>query len=844
MSMKTKFLLVAVGLCFVSSNILFASSNKAEDALSKGKKFYADGRYDEAMDSFVDVFVSGNPDQIAEANEYVNLIHFERGGVIPPKQVPYDKEIEDRQNIGVQGRNLYDKDPKKTENSKEPKEDSKSLKEVFAKEKAKDDIPEPPNSVPEADPFAKPEPVKKSAEKDSNTEVKDKKDTKAETATKADKTKEDKDTKTANQSKAAKDGGKDTKTSAKTDAKATVASASGAEKSGEKDLRDKPQTHPKAIRVESEDQKVKNQEKIDAVVPVVVVGEGNNSGSKNTGTKAQPTSKGSAKTDTKVASKTGEKANAEEGEIIVIKVEPEEPVVEQDPEEERRLQEEAEAQAKEEQEKAAAEAKAKQDKAAAKAQKKQEKAEAKAKKKQEKAEAKAKKKEEKAKKKQEKAEAKAKKKQEKAEAKAKKQEARAVAKSKNKQEKAEAWEKQKQEESEDRAVRKQEVEESRERKKEEKALKNKKIIVPKDLVVDKKETTPRGGSYTIRANQKKKEKEQRQRMRDELLSKLKSKKDVQIYMRDGKVDAIDIPSDILFNNRTINKSATDIMDYVYGLMVVENPSAYYILPEGSFTDDITVQNVRQAVSLHSYLMNRGISPAKMHLNMGLSSQEPPEKFRNLAGTAIIFDYKGKANLKPAKLQEKKNLPPALSLAVAPFEEIIPDWDETFLIDFSVMETAAPIKKWTLQIISHEIDGHFYVLKQLSGKTVLTNQFFWNGRKRYFGQPLPLGNYTVVLWAIDTENRERLLKRKVVLKEAPRKFYDEYEKTEEEVKKEEKKAEVQEVIKAKSSTLNYKQKRLWQKPGKKLPPLPKATGASQERAAAAASAGMYDDDYRF
>lgn len=863
MNIKTKFLLVAVGLCFVSSSFLFALDNKADEALSKGKKLYADGKYEEAMDSFVDVFISGNPDQVAEANEYMNLIHFERGGVVPPKQVPYDKEIEDRQNIGVQGKNLYDNNSKKDKTEKQPKEDTKKYKEVPVKEKTAPDVKEPLKSVPEADPFAQKEEPAKTA-KDTKTGTKNTAASKTNKGTKtgaAVKTNKGTNAKSSNQQKTNKSGTKNANTSAKS---GTKTAAGVTTKGGTKNAA-KPQKYPKSTSSTPATTRNADTTTVAAAAPQVAATTPQET---NTPAQADTTPQGSVVT-VQVAD------NEPQDSVVTVQVTkttpPEDaaqgteatpqdataaqaPVENQDPatavvpavvvgaeatpdtkgaEATTAPQQDANtaAQPVAEEPKTAVETKeaapvtkttaaapattsnaGKVKTAVTKPQahsnlsekelKAMAKAEAKAKKKQEKAAAKAKRK-------QEKAEAKARKKQAKAEAKARKQKEKELDKAKRKD-----------------------------------------IVIPEELVVDNKETTPKASKYTLRNRQREKENEQRQKMREELLIKLRKNQDVQVYMRDGKIDAIDIPSDILFRNRTINKDAKEMMDYVYGLMIVENPPAYYILPEGSFTDDVTVQNVRQAVALNSYLINRGISPGKLNLNMGLSTQEPPEKFRNLAGTSIIFDYDGKTRSKATKLQEKRNLPPALSMAVAPFEEIIPTWDEAFLIDFSVMETAAPIKKWTLQIISHDIDGHFYVIKQYSGKNAIAKQVFWNGKKRYFGQPLPTGNYTAVLWAVDSENRERLVKRKLVLSEAPRKFYDEDEKTEPEVIQEENKEQVKKAVKAKSVTLNYKQKRLWKKPGKKMPPAPKVeekqedATAEQERAQAASSAGFYDEEYGY
>lgn len=584
MSIKTKFLLVAVGLCFVSSNFLFALGNKAEDSLSKGKKLYADGRYEEAMDNFIDVFVTGNPDQIAEANEYVNLIHFDRGGVVTPKQVPYNKDIENRQNIGVQGKNLFEKETPKKAEPKVAEQSQPVLKEVANQEKEEADIPEPPASVPEADPFAKPELVAEvPAEQETTTE----------------------------------ENIKDTK----------------------------PQKQPKTPKGEA---------KPDAQTPAVADG------------------------------KTGAAVPA----VAVAKTGSDE------------------------------------DKTKPAATKQEDK-------------------------------------------------------------------KQPEQQTEDKNI-KQEVAPV--------------VAVPQETIVAEEDNFPKGSKAKVRALQTQKEEEKRQQMRDDVIAKLKKNKDVQVYMRDGRVDALDIPSDVLFAGKAINKNASGILDGLYSLMILENAPAYYVLPEGSYTDEVTIQGVRQAVTLNSYLVNRGISPAKMNLNMGLSTQEPPEKFKNLAGVSVVFDYDGKARLK-SKL-EADNMLPILSLAVYPFEEITPALDEVFVIDFSVVETSAPIKEWSLQIVSHDIDGHFYVVKQFSGKNAIAHQVFWNGKKRYFGQILPTGDYTIVLRAVDTEKRERILKRKVTIKEAPKKLEKDFIKTEDEVAKAEKQnAKGQ-------AALDYNQKRLWNKPNKK------------------------------
>ena len=546
MKSKLKIFALMVSVCFTLSALLFAFENKADEALAKGKRLFADGRYEEAMDSFIDVFVSGNTDQIAEANEYVNLIHFDRGGVVPPKQVPYDAELEKRQNGGVSGTTL----------SKKPK------------------------------------------------------------------------TKT--------------KTTTKTEETYTIVT-----------VQDEPEEDFGSSTSEQETSSFASSES------------SSDSGFGDGNETEQATTKGNDR---------GGTSQDEEG-----------------------FQDESVASSQEGSD-----------------------------------------------------------------------------------------------------------------------------IESQDEIIPEETSFPKGSKSKVRSLQKEKEDRQRRELIDYIIAQLNANEDVQVYMRSGRVDAIDINSAAIFQGSKIDKTATSILDNVYALMILENSPSYVILPEGSYTDDVTLHGVRQAVALNSYLINRGISSSKLNLNMGLTTQEPPEKFSNLAGISIVFDYKGQSRLK-SKLQEK-NLPPVLSLATYPFKEITPTADEVFVIDFSVMEATSPIKEWVLQIVSHAMDDHYYVVKQLSGDGPLNYQTFWNGHKRYFGQLLPYGKYTVVLRGKDIEGRESLLKRQLILKEPPEREDLVIMKTESEVVEEETFKRIKEEQEAKASKtartwsddsgLDYSQKRLWTKPGKK------------------------------
>lgn len=587
--MKLKFcFFTVITVSFVMfSGSLFALDNNADESLAKGKRLFADGRYEEAMDNFIDVFVSGNTDQIAEANEYVNLIHFDRGGVVAPKQIPYDEELDKRQNLRVSGKTMQKKSSKKQVITKG--DNGEILREVFMKEE-EETIAEPPSSIPEADPFGSQNNIK-------------------------------------------------------------ISYANTKEINGEisQEIVDEIPGEMSAKKIEEVSFKTLEKE------PVNVSEE--------------------------MPSSVPEETFNEIGDTYMN-----------------------------------------------------------------------------------------------------------IPTSNN----------------DDEFV----------------ILEGKANVEPGKNIISNETYFPKGSKEKLRAMQKKEEQQKRRELIDYLVAKLNSDEDVQVYMRNGRVDAIDINSSALFLGRTMDKVSSPILDDVYALMILENSPAYVILPEGSYTDDVTLHGVRQAVGLNTYLINRGMSPSKMSLNMGLTSQEPPEKFSNLAGISIVFDYNGKTHLK-SKLDEK-NLPPVLSLAVYPFNEITPSAGEVFIIDFSVMEASYPVKEWVLQIVSHAADSHYYVVKQLSGNSPTSYQTFWNGHKFYFGHLLPYGKYTIVLKAKDTAGHERILKRQVILKEGPTNEESIVIKTESEVvkaeefkriKEEQEKAKAQKGV-GQENNLDYSQKRLWTKPGKK------------------------------
>lgn len=248
------------------------------------------------------------------------------------------------------------------------------------------------------------------------------------------------------------------------------------------------------------------------------------------------------------------------------------------------------------------------------------------------------------------------------------------------------------------------------------------------------------------------------------IEKINGVKGVYLYMREGRPDALDIDPQVLFTSKnTFKTSAQPLLNSIYELLALTQGSAYVILPAGSYTDDVTLSGIRQAMALNSYLINRGLSQGKLHYNMGLSDQEPPARYANLSGISIVFDYDAKL---PANMEKNENndKAPLLSMAVVPLcHSLDRSLGEAFVIDFSVLETASPIENWVLHIVQHGRDGKYYIVRQLEGFTSVYHQIVWNGRKGIIGPELPCGKYTLVLTATDLKGEKQTLRRRIVVK---------------------------------------------------------------------------------
>ena len=298
-------------------------------------------------------------------------------------------------------------------------------------------------------------------------------------------------------------------------------------------------------------------------------------------------------------------------------------------------------------------------------------------------------------------------------------------------------------------------------------------------------------------------------MKAAVIERIRNTKGVRIYFRNDLPDAIDIDGDVILQGTRFNLSAQPLLDDIYSLMALTQGASYIILPAGSYTDDVTLGGIRQAMALNSYFVHKGISSGKIGYNMGLYDQEPPAQFANLEGLSIVFDFD--SDLPSAIAQANQiSKQPLLSMAVVPVSnEIDPSKGEAFAVDFSVIETVNAVSNWTFQVVQHAKDGKYYVVRQLEGFAPVYHQILWNARKGIIGPELECGKYTLVLTVTDSTGEKKTLRRRITVKCGTQKAAVADEKS-------------------LCTKCNYKTARLWTKPGRVMM-APKAEKAEEPAA---------------
>ncbi|OGS13627.1 MAG: hypothetical protein A2285_05990 [Elusimicrobia bacterium RIFOXYA12_FULL_57_11] len=253
-------------------------------------------------------------------------------------------------------------------------------------------------------------------------------------------------------------------------------------------------------------------------------------------------------------------------------------------------------------------------------------------------------------------------------------------------------------------------------------------------------------------------------MRRDLLLELSQSASVKVYMGESMPKAITLDTDFFFAGDTSFRTGTDkMLSAVSGLIFTLGRVNCLLLPEGAAAGDVKIKNIRRALALNSYLEARGVSKAKLDVNLTGSEVQFPKELNNLNGLIILFNYDKEPRLKD--LEDLQTKGPKVSLGVYPTAIAVHN-NEGAVVEFSAFESPIGQPSWTFQVFQIQKDNSRLQLQEISGHGAQYNQSFWNGRNKFFGAAYPSGKYMFTVTAKDVEGRETSLSRLLVIRPTP------------------------------------------------------------------------------
>ncbi len=244
----------------------------------------------------------------------------------------------------------------------------------------------------------------------------------------------------------------------------------------------------------------------------------------------------------------------------------------------------------------------------------------------------------------------------------------------------------------------------------------------------------------------------RSRTRD-VLGKLRRWEEVQVRMANSRLPrAIGIKASFLFDEgMRYKKAAGKVLEALSELVFTLGATQVVIMPEGALLNDAKIADMRRTMAISASLMKSGVAPARLRVNLLSSQVDVPRDLHDYRGILILFQYNQPLNLSTENDMESEGGPPA-SLGVSP-ATLDPREGEGVIVELSVMEPPAGLMSWKFQLLGPgaKPEDDMGVLQEVKGAAPVFHQIFWNGRKRYFGDPLPGGRYECVLTATDMRN---------------------------------------------------------------------------------------------
>jgi len=254
-------------------------------------------------------------------------------------------------------------------------------------------------------------------------------------------------------------------------------------------------------------------------------------------------------------------------------------------------------------------------------------------------------------------------------------------------------------------------------------------------------------------------------MRRDILLELSRSNPVKVYMGgDGMPRALTLDPNYFFASETTFKAGTDrYLGLLSGLLFTLGKANVLLLPEGSAEGDVKIKSIRRALALNSYFESRGVSKARLEVNLTGTEVRFPKELTSISGIIILFDYDKAPRLKD--LEDLRTKGPKVSLGIYPTAIAVHN-NEGAIVEFSAFESPMGQPSWKFQIYQIQADRSRLLLQEMSGSGSQYNQSFWNGRKKFFGAPYPSGRYMFTVTAADNEGKETSLSRLLVVRPTP------------------------------------------------------------------------------
>ncbi len=252
-------------------------------------------------------------------------------------------------------------------------------------------------------------------------------------------------------------------------------------------------------------------------------------------------------------------------------------------------------------------------------------------------------------------------------------------------------------------------------------------------------------------------------IRRQLLLSLGRTKGVKVYSgSDGLPRAVTLDSAVFFSGGTVfTPAAMAPLGDLAALLFASGKTNCLIIPDGSVGGDIQIINIRRAIALNSFFVSRGLSPARLDVNLTGADVKFPRELTNVSGMVLLFNPDIQPRLKDPDADSRSG-GPKISLGLYP-TSIDVQKGEGALVELSVFESGAGTPTWKFQIYQMLPDESLLLVQEVAGEGPQFNQSFWNGRKNFFGESYPSGRYLFTLTAYDLRGKESSLRRLLVIK---------------------------------------------------------------------------------